>query len=604
MAALELEIYKGDVYRGGWVVDGPVQLGRQLRESDPLLKLQDAPSGVRRLAVAGGDLTAMSRLHALVEPLDNNRVRITNQSERLLLTLAQAREPPIQPGQQRELDLNDRQVVRLGDSDVTVRLGRPDSGLHSLPDVTRPPGSAVLPAGARPGGIEALANFDLVLNWLNGTLDLLQPGTAEETYHNAAQAVVDVLGLDRGVVVLREGEALEVKASAPRGKDDRKPGFSRRVVDRTFQFGKAFFGPPWALEGSTAELALVAAAPLKDASGEVVGVLYGEGRGALVGPPTADVARVKAALLEVLARATAGTLAQREMSRLTQYLSPGQAREVLRPGKWERGQEVIVTVLFCDIRDFTKITSSITRTDRMVAWCRDVLGLLLGCVRKHEGTLIDYTGDGLFALWGAPVEMHDHANRACAAALDMLDGLAGIDAEWESKIRRKTQVRIGLNTGKARVGNVGTRDMPKFGAQGAVVNVGKRIESACKVFQCRAMMHASTQGHLTVSTPVRKLGTICPVGVDLKDSFDVYELAPPGNTHLPEWRETYEEALAAFSSGEPEAIADVVWRLADWRKEHPEDLPGLALLRRIIDLALNPGGKLPDEHPVWILHDK
>jgi adenylate cyclase len=603
MPAVELEVFKGEQYRGGWVIDGPVQLGRQLRESDPLLRLQDGPDGVCRLAVAGGDLTAMSRQHVRIEPLEGGRVRLTNESERLLLTLPHTGEAPIQPREQRELDLDERRLIRLGDSDVTVRIGRADGALDSLPDDVPSPGSVVLPSAVRQG-LEALANFDLVLGWLNGTLDLLQPATAEETYQHAARAVVDVLGMDRGVVVLREGEALECKASWARQEAERRPTFSRRVVDRAFQFGKAFFGPPWVTDGSTAELALVAAAPIKDASDEVVGVLYGESRRAPVGPPTSDVARVKAALLQVLARATAATVAQREMSRLTQYLSPGQAREVLKPGKWERGQEVIVTVLFADIRDFTRITSSITRTDRMVAWCRDVLGLLLDCVRRHEGTLIDYTGDGLFALWGAPVEMHDHANRACQAALDMLAGLGPLNAEWQPKIHRRTEVRIGLNTGKARVGNVGTREMPKFGAQGTVVNVGKRIESACKAFQCRAMMHGSTHGHLTVNAPVRKLGTICPVGVELKDSFDVHELAAPGTGQVPEWRETYEEALAAFSTGDEETILDVVWRLADWRKEHPEDLPALVLLRRIIDLALSPPGRLPEGHPTWVLEDK
>src|SRR5262249_29903014 len=124
---------------------------------------------------------------------------------------------------------------------------------------------------------------------------------------------------------------------------------------------------------------------------------------------------------------------------------------------------------------------------------------------------------------------------------------------------------------------------------------------------CRAMMHRSTREHLNLPVeraPVRKLGTICPVGVALKDSFDVHELAPPADVRLPEWRETYEDALAAFSSGEKTAIHEVVWKLADWRREHPEDLPALVLLRRIIDVDLAPGGRLPEEHPVWVLGEK
>jgi adenylate cyclase len=199
--------------------------------------------------------------------------------------------------------------------------------------------------------------------------------------------------------------------------------------------------------------------------------------------------------------------------------------------------------------------------------------------------------------------MPDHAHQASLAALSILEGLKSLNEEWAPRIGHVTRVGIGLNSDIARVGNVGTKDMPKFGAQGSVVNVGARIESACKFFRCQALLHQSTRQQLAPDAPVRRLGKIRPVGVDRNSSFDVYELAAPGDIPFSNWKEVYEKALAAYEKGQPEPIREAAWNLAEWRKQHPEDLPALVLLRRIIDLALNPG-KVPDEHPVWVLEEK
>ena len=100
---------------------------------------------------------------------------------------------------------------------------------------------------------------------------------------------------------------------------------------------------------------------------------------------------------------------------------------------------------------------------------------------RHQGVLVDFIGDEMLAMWGAPQEQPDHARRACRApALDMLACVSRLSDDWKDVIGEETTIGIGINTGPVSVGNTGTRRRFKYGPVGNTVNLASRIQGATK----------------------------------------------------------------------------------------------------------------------------
>ena len=113
-----------------------------------------------------------------------------------------------------------------------------------------------------------------------------------------------------------------------------------------------------------------------------------------------------------------------------------------------------MTLLFGDIREFSRISELLAPAETM-AWISDVMQEFSDCVLAHDGVLVDYIGDELMAMWGAPAAQPDHATLACWAAHDMLASLARHQRRWQARLGKPVRLGIGINTGVARVGNTG-----------------------------------------------------------------------------------------------------------------------------------------------------
>ncbi len=149
------------------------------------------------------------------------------------------------------------------------------------------------------------------------------------------------------------------------------------------------------------------------------------------------------------------------------------------------GEERELTVMFMDVRSFTSLSEAMTPTE-LVEFVNRLLSRLSDEIVAEAGTIDKYIGDSIMAFWNAPVELPDHALRACRAALRMrskLEVLNHTDAFGLRRIDPDAAVRIGigLNTGFACVGNVGSENRFNYSALGDSVNVSSRIEGLCKV---------------------------------------------------------------------------------------------------------------------------
>src|SRR5262249_11871572 len=136
----------------------------------------------------------------------------------------------------------------------------------------------------------------------------------------------------------------------------------------------------------------------------------------------------------------------------------------------QKGRKEKVAILFCDVRNFSNASEQLGPVDTF-RWISDVLEKLSRCAQDEHGVLVDYVGDELLAMGGAPGPKADRAERAVRAALAMLRVRKDLDHKWLPQLQRETAIGIGLNSGDALVGNIGSTLKFKYGPQGDTVNV-------------------------------------------------------------------------------------------------------------------------------------
>jgi class 3 adenylate cyclase len=140
------------------------------------------------------------------------------------------------------------------------------------------------------------------------------------------------------------------------------------------------------------------------------------------------------------------------------------------------GERKQVTVLFCGLAGSTGLAESVG-AERMHALLERFFGLALAEIQRYEGTINQFLGDGLMALFGAPIAREDHARRAVLAALGIQRALRELDVEGEAG-RRPVAARIGINTGPVVVGTIGDSLRMDYTAVGDTTNVAWRLEQA------------------------------------------------------------------------------------------------------------------------------
>lgn len=283
-----------------------------------------------------------------------------------------------------------------------------------------------------------------------------------------------------------------------------------------------------------------------------------------------------------------------------QFFPPQLAREFARHPDLRdmEGKFANVTMLFCDIRGFSSITERL-EPDETVRWLRAVMGDLSGCVIDNGGVLVDYAGDELLAMWGAPSEIPDHAERACVTAMEMLRRIPRLNEVWADIIGAQTNFGIGINSGRALVGNIGTDRKFKYGPLGNAVNLASRVQGVTKRLQTNLLITGATKQALPRNSFPGRTRRVCKVRVvNIDEPVELYEVvADPG----PGWaqlRDKYEEALTCFENGR---IQEATALLGNVLALHPGDGPTFQLLNRIADAKTSPGHKID---AVWTLQGK
>jgi class 3 adenylate cyclase len=162
---------------------------------------------------------------------------------------------------------------------------------------------------------------------------------------------------------------------------------------------------------------------------------------------------------------------------LRRYLSPQLTDQILKSGHafGEEPERKMMTVVFTDIRGFSRITDCL-ESEELFHLLDGYLSEMIGIVHRHDGTLNKILGDGLLILFGDPVPMEDHAQRAVHMAVDMQSRVSAIKGEW-SQYGHELGIGIGINTGFVTVGNIGSDSHRDYTVIGNQVNVAARLQA-------------------------------------------------------------------------------------------------------------------------------
>src|SRR5271168_608120 len=174
-----------------------------------------------------------------------------------------------------------------------------------------------------------------------------------------------------------------------------------------------------------------------------------------------------------------------------QYLSPEVIRRLLLNPQLVEPRRTEISVMFSDIRGFTTISEQLDAQE-LASFLNEYLSDMTRIVFKHLGTLDKYIGDAVMAFWGAPFEEPGHAAKACNAALEMMKRVRELQKQWEAQGKPSLEIGIGLNTGVASVGNMGSVLRYGYTALGDSVNLSSRLEGLNKDYGTHIIVNETT----------------------------------------------------------------------------------------------------------------
>ncbi|MDY6861923.1 MAG: adenylate/guanylate cyclase domain-containing protein [Thermodesulfobacteriota bacterium] len=269
-----------------------------------------------------------------------------------------------------------------------------------------------------------------------------------------------------------------------------------------------------------------------------------------------------------------------------QYVAPSVVDEMLKePERLTLGGErKELTILFSDIRGFTSISEKLD-PETLVKLLNQYLSPMTDIIFKHEGTLDKYMGDAIMAIYGAPLALGSHAEKACLTALDMVEELKFLCKNWEEQGLPGFNIGIGINTGIVTVGNMGSEKFFDYTVMGDNVNLGSRLEGLNKEYGTRIIVSENTFSRTRDSGFFfRELDMVRVKGK--KEPVKIYELLEK-NEKLSD-----PELLSHFSNG-IKAYRNKMWDKAieEFKKlleTLPDDPPSLIYSERCRLLQENP----------------
>ncbi len=294
--------------------------------------------------------------------------------------------------------------------------------------------------------------------------------------------------------------------------------------------------------------------------------------------------------------ATEGRQKRYLKSAFRQYLSPTVIEELIaHPERLKLGGERReLSIFFSDLQGFTGISEGLT-PEELTALLNDYLSAMTDIIQEEGGTIDKYEGDAIIAFWNAPVDQPDHAVRAVRSALRCQKRLAELRPGFRERVGKDLLMRVGLNSGPAVVGNMGSHTRFDYTMLGDAVNLASRLEGINKQFRTYTMVSAATVERTAAAFAVRELARVTVVG--RKEPVVVYEpMFPEEQADRRALLDSFASALAAYYAGRFAEAGELFARTAS------EDPPAAAYVEKCRELQARPPEGRWDG--VWVMTSK
>ena len=269
------------------------------------------------------------------------------------------------------------------------------------------------------------------------------------------------------------------------------------------------------------------------------------------------------------------------------------------------GQRRHMTVLFCDLGGFSRVSEQLT-PQALVRLVNRYFTIMSAPIRDHGGVIDKYIGDAIMAYWGPPYnDEKDQAHLAVRAALDMLGRIEELNIALSDELGLRNaqmsfDIRLGIASGEVVVGSIGSEQMKNYTVIGDTVNTAARLESICKAYRVRAMIDRTTALAAAADGEMREIDCVYLAGQQVP--HPIYEIM--GASSAPDegplrLKLIYGEALEAYRRQDWGAAGD---RLATALDIAPEDGPSKVMLDRIARFCIQPPGQ--DWNGFWRFDQK
>jgi adenylate cyclase len=248
------------------------------------------------------------------------------------------------------------------------------------------------------------------------------------------------------------------------------------------------------------------------------------------------------------------------------------------------GEKRVITALFSDVQEFTSISEKLT-PEELVDLLNEFLTEMTDIILKYEGTVDKFEGDAIIAFFGAPNPLDNQAEVACRACIEMQNRLAELRLKWRTEEKPELKMRIGLCTGPAVVGNMGSKNRMDYTMMGDTVNTAARLEAVNKVYGSFTLVGDSTYRSAGDNIITREIDSVLVAGKE--DPVTIYEIIgypEDVDDRMQEAANHYAEGLEAY-------------RNQDWNRAlnffnkaleaTPDDGPSKTMLNRCNEYKVN-----------------
>ncbi len=254
------------------------------------------------------------------------------------------------------------------------------------------------------------------------------------------------------------------------------------------------------------------------------------------------------------------------------------------------GAEREITVFFSDVRGFTNISEAMGNAKSLIKFMNEIMEPMTEIIIQEDGTVDKYIGDAIMAYWNAPLDVENHADRAVTASLRQLHNLKNLNAKLRKNPEFKNvtkmadenniplvDIGIGLNSGIAIVGEMGSTKRSDYTAIGDPINIGSRLESLCKYYSSRLNISNYTKNMLTGKYIFRFLdlvtvkGKVEPLEIWQVHDFDSEEEDEPlfysSKKELLRELDFYHKAIDLYKTEKFEDALNIFKVLNEWENK-------------------------------------